>query len=59
MDYFHKIRKSQLLSISSQTPEEKNTPAGYDVKALEYSKDNNIDVQEKLKMGFFHKDSII
>ena len=28
-------------------------PAGYDGKALEYSKDNRINVQEKLKMGAF------
>jgi hypothetical protein len=41
--------------IYNQTPDSRgeSIPAGYDVKALEYSKDNRIDVQEKLKMGAF------
>jgi hypothetical protein len=39
--------------IYNQTPDSRgaNIPAGYDVKALEYSKDNRVDVQEKLKDG--------
>jgi len=28
-------------------------PEGYDIKALEYSKDNNVNVQNKLKMGAY------
>jgi hypothetical protein len=34
-------------------------PAGYDGKALEYSKDNRINVQEKLKMGAFSTRTIL
>jgi hypothetical protein len=41
--------------IFNQTPDSRgqDIPAGYDVKALDYSKDNRVDVQEKLKMGAF------
>jgi hypothetical protein len=47
--------------IYNQTPDSRgtNTPAGYDVKALEYSKDNRVDVQEKLKMGAFSTRTIL
>lgn len=45
----------------NQTPDSRgdNIPAGYDVKALDYSKDNNVDVQEKLKMGAFSTRTIL
>ena len=47
--------------IFNQTPDSrgKNTPAGYDIKALDYSKDNRVDVQEKLKMGAFSTRTIL
>ena len=47
--------------IFNQTPDSRGTnlPAGYDVKALEYSKDNRVDVQEKLKMGAFSTRTIL
>ncbi len=47
--------------IYNQTPDSKgdNTPSGYDAKALEYSKDNRVDVQEKLKMGAFSTRTVL
>mgnify|MGYP003344144391 CR=1 FL=1 len=47
--------------IFNQTPDSrgKNIPAGYDAKALDYSKDNKVDVQEKLKMGSFSSRTIL
>jgi len=45
----------------NQTPDSRgdNIPSGYDVKALEYSKDNRVDVQEKLKMGAFSTRTVL
>ena len=47
--------------IFNQSPDSKgaNVPAGYDVKGIEYSKDNNVDIQEKLKMGAFSTRTIL
>ena len=47
--------------VFNQSPDSKgdNLPAGYDVKALDYSKDNNVDVQEKLKMGAFSTRTVL
>jgi len=45
----------------NQTPDSRgeNLPAGYDVKALDYEKDNKVDVQEKLQMGAFSTRTIL
>ncbi len=47
--------------IYNQSPDSRGTsiPSGYDAKALEYSKDNRVDVQEKLKMGAFSTRTIL
>lgn len=47
--------------IFNQTPDSRgdNTPSGYDVKALDYYKDNRVDVQEKLKMGAFSTRTVL
>ena len=47
--------------IYNQTPDSRgdNIPAGYDGKALEYSKDNRVDVQEKLKMGAYSTRTVL
>ena len=47
--------------IYNQTPDSRgdNIPSGYDAKALEYSKDNRVDVQEKLKMGAFSTRTVL
>jgi hypothetical protein len=47
--------------IYNQTPDSRgdNLPAGYDVKALEYVKDNRVDVQEKLNIGAFSTRTIL
>jgi len=42
--------------IFNETP---GIPEGYDLKALEYSKDNNVNVQNKLKMGAFSTRTIL
>ena len=47
--------------IYNQTPDSRgaNVPSGYDVKALDYSKDNRVDVQEKLQMGAFSTRTVL
>lgn len=47
--------------IFNQSPDSGggSVPSGYDVKALEYAKDNRVDVQEKLKMGAFSTRTIL
>lgn len=47
--------------IYNQTPDSRgnNLPAGYDVKALDYVKDNRVDVQEKLNIGAFSTRTIL
>jgi len=47
--------------IYNESPDSKGTniPAGYDTKALNYSKDSRVDVQEKLKMGAFSTRTIL
>lgn len=47
--------------VYNQTPDSRgdNVPPGYDAKALEYSKDNRVDVQEKLKMGAFSTRTVL
>jgi hypothetical protein len=47
--------------IYNQTPDSRgdNIPSGYDAKALEYSKDNRVDVQEKLKMGAYSTRTVL
>jgi hypothetical protein len=54
-------QKNKKSIIFNQSPDSRgeNTPAGYDIKALEYSKDNAVDVQEKLKMGAFSTRTIL
>jgi hypothetical protein len=54
-------QKSIKSIIYNQTPDSGGTkiPAGYDIKALDYSKDNSVDVQEKLKMGAFSTRTIL
>ena len=42
--------------IFNETP---GIPKGYDLKALEYSKDNNVNVQNKLKMGAYSTRTIL
>jgi hypothetical protein len=56
---FQQEKKKSI--IFNQTPDSRgnNFPAGYDIKALDYSKDNKIDVQEKLKMGAFSTRTIL
>jgi hypothetical protein len=47
--------------IYNQTPDSRGTnlPSGYDAKALDYSKDNRVDVQEKLQMGAFSTRTVL
>jgi hypothetical protein len=47
--------------IYNQTPDSRgaNMPSGYDAKALDYSKDNRVDVQEKLQMGAFSTRTVL
>jgi hypothetical protein len=47
--------------LYNQSPDSRgeNLPPGYDVKALDYNKDNSVDVQEKLQMGAFSTRTIL
>lgn len=47
--------------IYNQTPDSRgsNLPSGYDVKALDYEKDNRVDIQEKLQMGAYSTRTIL
>ena len=45
--------------VYNETPDMKKIPSGYDAKALDYQKDNRVDVQEKLQMGAFSTRSIL
>lgn len=54
-------QKSKKSIVFNQTPDSRgdNIPSGYNIKALEYSRDNRVDVQEKLKMGAFSTRTIL
>jgi len=47
--------------IYNQTPDSRgeNIPAGYDAKALEYEKDNRLNIQDKLQLGAFSTRTIL
>lgn len=47
--------------IYNETPDTRgqNTPAGYDIKALDYIYDNRVDVEDKLKMGAYSTRTIL
>ena len=47
--------------IYNQTPDSRgeNIPAGYDIKALDYVKDNAVNVQDKLQMGAFSTRTVL
>jgi len=54
-------QKQKKSIIYNETPDTrgKNTPAGYDVKALSFEKDNRVDVQRKLQMGAYSTRTIM
>ena len=60
IDSFFAQEKKKSI-IFNQTPDSggANIPAGYDIKALDYTKDNSVDVQEKLKMGAFSTRTVL
>jgi len=47
-------QEPKLSVVYNETPDENDTPPeGYDVKALEYSVSNAVDIQKKLKLGAY------
>ncbi len=47
-------QEPKISVLYNQTPDENDTPPeGYDVKALEYSVSNAVDIQKKLKLGAY------
>ena len=54
-------QKKKKSIIYTQAPDSRGEkiPAGYDSKALEYAKDNSVDVQDKLQMGAFSTRTIL
>jgi hypothetical protein len=47
--------------IFNNTPDSRgeNLPAGYDIKAIEYEKDNKVDIQSKFEMGAYSTRTIV
>lgn len=47
--------------IYNQTPDTRgqNIPAGYDIKALDYTYDNRVDIEEKLRLGAYSTRTIL
>ena len=54
-------QKQKKSIVYNQTPDTRgeNVPAGYDIKALEYEKDNRVDVQSKFQMGTYSTRTIV
>jgi len=52
-------KKKSIVYNQSPDSRGENLPAGYDVKALEYEKDNRVDVQDKLQLGAFSTRTIL
>ena len=52
-------KKKSIIYNQSPDSRGENTPAGYDIKALEYSKDNSVNVQDKLQMGAFSTRTVL
>jgi len=54
-------QKQKKSIIFNQTPDSRgqNIPAGYDVKAIEYNKDNRVDIQAKFQMGAYSTRTIL
>jgi hypothetical protein len=52
-------KKKSIIYNQSPDSRGENIPAGYDVKALDYVKDNAVDVQDKLQMGAFSTRTVL
>ena len=54
-------QKQKKSIIYNETPDTRgqNIPAGYDLKALSFEKDNRVDVQRKLQMGAYSTRTIM
>lgn len=54
-------QKQKKSIIYNETPDTRgqNIPAGYDIKALDYTYDNRVDVEDKLKMGAYSTRTIL
>jgi hypothetical protein len=52
-------KKKSIIYNQSPDSRGENIPAGYDMKALDYVKDNAVDVQDKLQMGAFSTRTIL
>ena len=52
-------KKKSIIYNQTSDSRGENLPAGYDVKALDYEKDNRVDIQDKLQMGAFSTRTIL
>jgi len=52
-------KKKSIIYNQSPDSRGENIPSGYDIKALDYSKDNRVDVQDKLQMGAFSTRTVL
>lgn len=56
---FAQEQKKSIIYNQSPDSRGENVPSGYDIKALEYEKDNRVDVQSKLQMGTYSTRTIV
>jgi hypothetical protein len=52
-------KKKSIIYNQSPDSRGESLPSGYDVKALDYVKDNAVDVQDKLQMGAFSTRTVL
>lgn len=52
-------KKKSIIFNQSPDSRGKNIPSGYDTKAIDYTKDNAVDVQNKLQMGAFSTRTVL
>lgn len=52
-------KKKSIIFNQSTDGRGEDVPAGYEVKALDYKKDNRVDVQDKLQMGAYSTRTIL
>ena len=56
---FSQEKKKSIIFNNTPDSRGENIPAGYDIKAIEYSKDNRVNIQKKLEMGAYSTRTII
>jgi len=56
---FAQTPKKKIIFNNTPDSRGENIPAGYDIKALEYEKDNRVNIQKKFEMGAYSTRTIV